>query len=578
MRLKKWYCVLLLIFVVLMVYYPSLYAGVNSVDDVKMIAGIQNSGPFDLGRHFFPDTKRYYYRPLTTLTYLGDRDVWGMLASFMHLENIILHLGCTLLVFFITRRLMRIYNLHGQGIAFVSALLFALHPLASESVCWISGRTDLLAGLFLLLALLLLLAGLEKGTFFPILLAGIFLLFSCLSKEVAVFALPGFLWIVAMFPSGDNPLVRRLLDRWFSFGVLTASVSSYFFMRHLALAKDTGIKAAITGAAVSDFDLWNKLRIAFKVYGFYLKKVFIPWPLNFGIVEVSDWYVLFGIALFCLLLWMALRRDIFGALVLTAFSILSPAILVVFGKMAWTPIAERYLYIPLALCIPALTILCYRRFEPCFASTKKLMIFSCVTILAVLFTSTTYRAWVWQDNLRLYEDTVKKSPTFVAAKAELANAYLRKGEIEKAADIFSEIKNNGNNSGYLIDDINLALIQFNQGKYQEAYEGLLPKLDKKNKRYYDVLQALLRINDQRISRAKSSEDRLVMQKESLFWLQEQYQIRPAPFILYRTGKMQLLMGDKMAALKSFRAAMEKAPSDAHYRGAAMTFIENLEGS
>ena len=84
--------------------------GYNSVDDLKMVGSVENSGPFDLGKHLFPNSKRYYYRPLNTLTYIADRELWGLIPSFMHLENILLHLCCALLVYLITRRLIRCYR------------------------------------------------------------------------------------------------------------------------------------------------------------------------------------------------------------------------------------------------------------------------------------------------------------------------------------------------------------------------------------------------------------------------------------------------------------------------------------
>ena len=61
----------------------------------------------------------------------------------------------------------------------------------------------------------------------------------------------------------------------------------------------------------------------------------VPWPLNFGIVEVSDWYVLAGMVLVAVLIRMVLRADLPGALGVTAFCVLSPAILIPFGKMSY---------------------------------------------------------------------------------------------------------------------------------------------------------------------------------------------------------------------------------------------------
>ncbi len=113
---------------------------------------------------------------------------------------------------------------------------------------------------------------------------------------------------------------------------------------------------------------------------------------------------------------------------------------------------------------------------------------------------------------------------------------------------------------------------------EAARDILLPLLNTKHKKHYDVLQALLRVNDQLIGRAETPELRFVLQQESLAWLEEQQRLRPSAFTLYRIGKMQLAMGDEASALVSFQASLAKTPADAYYRGATETFIKKLEGS
>ncbi len=132
----------------------------------------------------------------------------------------------------------------------------------------------------------------------------------------------------------------------------TLGVVGYFTLRHLATTHDSGVIRALKGVVGGDYDLLNKVRVAFKVYGFYFKKLLIPWPLNFGIIEISGWYVLAGVVLAVLLLYLVWRADVPVPFGLMAFCALSPALLVVFGKMTWTPLAERYLYTSVALFAP----------------------------------------------------------------------------------------------------------------------------------------------------------------------------------------------------------------------------------
>lgn len=94
-----------------------------------------------------PGEQKDYYRPLVTLSYVADARIWGDRASGYHLTNLILHIAASLLVFRLLRRLGG-----GQWPALAGALLFAAHPIHVTSVAWISGRTDLLCAVFLLLA------------------------------------------------------------------------------------------------------------------------------------------------------------------------------------------------------------------------------------------------------------------------------------------------------------------------------------------------------------------------------------------------------------------------------------------
>ena len=579
MRLKYWHSSLLLSLCVLAVYYPSLHAGYNSVDDLGMINRLINSGPINLHHHFFPHGGGVYYRPLTTLTYFFDRDVWGTIASFMHLENILIHLANSFLVLFLTRRLLALYQSESENIALLATLLFALHPLATESVSWISGRTDLLAGFFLLSAFLLILMSLQKKQSIAICCSGVLLLTAALTKEIAVFILPGLLWCIIIYPQQNLSFLDRLKDRWLHLVVTVAGISGYFVMRSFAMARDSGIKHVVSGlistTTADGFDLLDKVRIFLKVYGFYFKKLFLPWPLNFGIIEISGWNVLAGVVLACLLIWFFLRADIFGALGLISFCVLSPAILIPFSKMTWTPIAERYLYVSIAFFVPMVALFLAGKGKQRSSVFLRRSQYVLMIILVVFFSTTLHRAWIWQDNERLYTDTVKKSPDFLPAKSELASALIRKGKTEQAEAILVAMQSKSSSSSFLNDDMYLAQSLMVKGELLKARDLLINSLDNPGKKYHELLQILLKINSKRLGKINNPDERMQVQQESLKWLLEQQRVRPNPFTLYRIGKMQLSCGNKDAALEYFRRAYSGSPRDSHYRDAAKKFIQQL---
>lgn len=88
-----------------------------------------------------------YYRPMMTFSYLLLYQAFGPLAYPYHLVSVLLHAGIVCLLFALIARLTR-----RRSVALITAGLFAIHPVHTESVAWIAAVTDLQLTLFVLLA------------------------------------------------------------------------------------------------------------------------------------------------------------------------------------------------------------------------------------------------------------------------------------------------------------------------------------------------------------------------------------------------------------------------------------------
>src|SRR5580658_7189177 len=127
-----------------------------------------------------------YFRPLVVLSFAVDRLLYGEHASGYHLTNLALHAAGTWLVWGIGRRVL------GPGFAaWGAAALFAIHPCHTLAVGWISGRTDVLAGVLYMAAFLAYLEGraaaASGGRHAPWTLATLVLFtLALLSKEMAL--------------------------------------------------------------------------------------------------------------------------------------------------------------------------------------------------------------------------------------------------------------------------------------------------------------------------------------------------------------------------------------------------------
>jgi Flp pilus assembly protein TadD len=103
-------------------------------------------------------------RPLVNLSYAIDRRLWGLEPFGFHLTSVLLHMLNVCLLFLLARRLAEDRNLrrgqiasrsiHPDAAAFAAASLFAVHPLMTQAVGYISGRSEVLCASFFLAALL----------------------------------------------------------------------------------------------------------------------------------------------------------------------------------------------------------------------------------------------------------------------------------------------------------------------------------------------------------------------------------------------------------------------------------------
>jgi hypothetical protein len=149
-----------------------------------------------------------YFRPLVVVSFAIDRFFYGWHAAGYHLTNLALHAMATLLAWRIARRIL------GEGFrAWAAAALFAVHPCHVQAVGWISGRTDLLAALFYMAALVAYFEGRERhGSRVPLaLLSMVLFLAALMAKEMAI-TFPAVVLADALLqPGGETPARRALV-------------------------------------------------------------------------------------------------------------------------------------------------------------------------------------------------------------------------------------------------------------------------------------------------------------------------------------------------------------------------------
>ena len=170
-----------------------------------------------------PERQRFFFRPVVTLSYFLDHALWGQRPAGYHATNLLLHPSDVLLVF------SCFSVLTSRELAFVSAAIFAVHPMHTESVTWISGRTDLLASAFVLgsFRCYLAISGRSWDTLRSVAVALLYLL-ALLAKEVSI-VLPGVLAFHLRWMSSLNDMARRF--RWASLSSLLVIGLTFVVLR-----------------------------------------------------------------------------------------------------------------------------------------------------------------------------------------------------------------------------------------------------------------------------------------------------------------------------------------------------------
>lgn len=565
LRIKSIYKIFFICFVVLGLYYPSIFSQFNSIDDGALIGYLEDTD-FNFLDLIIPG-KSHYYRPVVFLTFFFDKYAWGLEPSFMHLENVIIHLINVLLVYGIAARVFGVEEKRLE-LPFLAALLFAAHPINTEAICWVAGRTDPLATLFILLAAYVLASPRHKdGTYWLMIPAG-FIFIGCLAKEVAFFFFPP-ACLAALgiaYSSDENRLSCSKIVRQSAPFILFAF--SYLYLRHSALAHgDRSVSIIISDKS----SLFVTLTGGLKAFGFYVKKLFFPLPLNFAISSYSNSYVWLAVGVLLLVCWIFWQKKSYYYIFCASLFLIIPGVIVAVRRVAWTPVAERYLYAPSAFFAIALTGMLYYQFAG--KRLKRLLPAAMVSIIIVSSVITVNRNIVWQDNYLLYKDAVANSPEFARIRNEYGIALVERGEQAEAEKQFAAGRKLENS--YILPVLNIANLRFKEGKTEEALSILAASYKSKQAAETKVLKLEARIYENLLFTSKSSVEAATLSRLLIENYQHIFTKERDPYIMYRRGQLLLFMGKKKEAAMDFDRAFKDSPDGAFYKLAAKKLAEKL---
>ena len=360
--------------------------------------------------YWWPQPSDTLYRPITLLSYLINFTILGdgERAAGYHAVNVLLHCINACLLFAFAARLFR-----NREIAFFAAALWAIHPIATESVTNVAGRADLLAGFAALAGLLLHAASVDwTGGRRWLALLGIFALtlFGGLSKENAL-VLPA---LLLLWDTLDGKqFLSRLRSRVLPYLSSAAAIGVVLLVRQQIMSARAWPRLPYAGNPLLATDFWTARLTAVKVLGNAVWLLLFPSQLafdrsynHFALTGWSDPWVWISLVVICGLIGIALiryRRDpvIYFAAGFAAIAMLTTSnLLVLIGSI----FAERFLYLPAAGFAIAVAVLLYRL-------SNRQTTYRVLAVLLLLYAGRTfYRNLDWKDNVTLEMADVNTVP------------------------------------------------------------------------------------------------------------------------------------------------------------------------
>lgn len=368
-------------------------------------------------------------RPVVNVTLALNHAVSGLEVWSYHLFNVLIHAGAAWLLWDVVRRVLRLpglasrWSAEAPWLAGAIALLWAVHPLQTESVTYIVQRAESLVALFYLATLACFLRAVEPG-------AGPAWRFATVgacvlgmgTKEVMVSApllvlladrvLVGASWREIWQPRGRLHLA--LAATWLVLGALVVA------------AANRGGTAGLTGAVSP----WHYLLTQAWAIGHYIRLAFWPSPLVFDygtdvFTRVADVVVPAGLltVVFVGSAWAAWRARPIGWLGLLFFAVLAPSSSVV--PVVTQTAAEHRFYLPLAAVVTVF-VLGGRKF------IGRWVYLGVAALAVALGGATVARNRDYREELTIWQDTVAKRPQSVRAHGALGAIHLKQERLTEA--------------------------------------------------------------------------------------------------------------------------------------------------
>ena len=380
-------------------------------------------------------------RPVASWTLTIDYQLFGLDAQAFRRTNIAIHTVAAFTLFFLISDVLRTQDRESAvgrfwlEISLSASVLWALHPLQTESVTYIIQRIEALMGLFFFLMLL----GLVRGSQSPgPRRAGWYLtsIAACwlgmLSKEVMIVA--PFAALLVDWTLLSRSLRELVRARWLLY-VLYGTAALFLVAMVAAPVPDSVVDPPELRREVSRSSYFMTQAA---VITEYLRLTFWPSGLcfdrNFPIAQHLAEVIIRGSCLVAVLvygIWLLVRRKPVGLLITLFFLVLAPTSSVM---PIGTVYFEHRMYVPLAFVVLLLLVITAQGISRLAEGRRPRLLFLFVTAIPAicLAVATNQRNLVYQSEEALYRDSIAKDSRSWRSMENMAVLHFRNGRPEKA--------------------------------------------------------------------------------------------------------------------------------------------------
>ena len=458
-RQKLFFVLFLLI--LLLLSYSNTFDSAWQFDDISNISAnphlhLKDFSFSSLQKTLFAEMRRpgHLYRPVACLTfalnyYFGGQNVFGY-----HVVNLAVHFLASLFLFLFIHRTLLLpslsdrYAVQAYPIAFLAAVLWAVHPIQTQAVTYIVQRMASLSGLFYILSMYGYLRLRQvpnpraKALYLGLCVLGFVLSFG--SKENGIL-LPVslFLYEIAVIQQRPADFLRKGAKKilFISIGVLIVGVAYLIYEKG-------GAFHFLNEYAFRPFSLDERLLTQPRIILFYLSLLLYPDPSRFSIAHSfqvstslfnppSTWLAILSLGA-CLACLIAFVRRV--PLVSFAFLFFFLNHVLESTVFALELVYEHRNYIPsMFIFLPFAVVLL--KGVHAFRG-RRFMMFStsaAVFVLILALGHATYvRNFAWKTHKTLWTDALLKAPDQMRVYYSLGLHYRELGQWDKAIDYFSE--------------------------------------------------------------------------------------------------------------------------------------------